>query len=104
MGWLDTTGQILDRCMDTFGEPITYTPKSGSPLETVGIFDNEYQAVDPNTGAIITSLEPVLGVKNANIGQTPRQDDTVLVRGKSYRVKEVQSDGSGGSRLFLHVI
>lgn len=104
MSWLEQTGAVLDSCMGAFGEDIEYTPSGGSPVSTVGIFDNEYQAIDPNTGAIVTSTGPILGVKNENLPQAPREEDTVAVRGQQYRVIQVQTDGQGGSKLLLHKI
>ena len=114
MSWLETCGLVLDNCLTTFGEDIVYTP-IGSPSDAVdakgkpavtmtGIFDDFYEGVDPNTGAIVTSQQPIVGIKDADLGQTPRQDDQVLIRGILYRVKEVQTDGQGGSRLYLHKI
>lgn len=102
MSWLETTGQVLGNCLTTFGEPITYIPKGQPAVVMTGIFDDLYESVDPNTGVIITSQQPVLGIRDVDLGQTPRQDDQVLVRGILYRVKEVQTDGQSGSKLYLH--
>lgn len=102
MAWRDQVDAVLETCVDTFGEPATYTPSGGSPVEVLGIYDDLYEAVDPQTGAIITSTQPVLGIKDDHLPDPPQQDDTVTVRGVTYRVKEVQTDGQGGSKLFLH--
>ncbi|OGQ23515.1 MAG: hypothetical protein A3I05_01095 [Deltaproteobacteria bacterium RIFCSPLOWO2_02_FULL_44_10] len=104
MTWLETTGFVLGHCLTTFGEDITYTPKGGAPVVMIGIFDDFYESVDPNTGAIITSQQPIVGIRDLDLGQTPRQDDRVFVRGILYRVKEVQTDGQGGSKLYLHKV
>jgi hypothetical protein len=104
VAWLDQAASVLDSCMDAFAEEIEYTPSGGSPVTTIGIFDNQYQAVDPETGAIITSTEPMLGVKDANLPRAPIAKDEVSVRGQDYRVIEVQKDGHGGSKLLLHKI
>ena len=104
MSWLNTCGLVLGNCLTTFGEDIVYTPKGQPAVNMTGIFDDLYESVDPNTNAIITSQQPIVGIKDADLGQTPRQDDQVFVRGILYRVKEVQTDGQGGSRLFLHKI
>ncbi len=94
----------MGNCLITFGEEITYTPKGKPAVVMTGIFDDLYESVDPNTGAIITSQQPILGIRDADLGQTPRQDDQVLVRSILYRVKEVQTDGQSGSKLFLHKV
>ena len=93
---------VLGACMTTFGEPVVYTPQGGVPIEISGIYDDLYEAVDPSTQAIVTSEQPILGIKNNTLPQVPRQGDTLTVRGQTYAVKEVQKDGQGGSRLFLH--
>ncbi len=102
MSWLGTTGLMLGNCLQSFGEEIIYTPKNKPAVTITGIFDDLYESVDPNTGAIITSQQPIVGIRDADVGQTPRQEDRVFVRGILYRVKEVQTDGQGGSKLYLH--
>ncbi len=104
MTWLETCGLVLGNCMTTFGEDIIYTPKGQPAVNMIGIFDGLYESVDPNTNTIVTSEQPIVGIRDSDLGQTPRQDDQVLARGVLYRVKEVQTDGQGGSKLYLHKI
>lgn len=104
MSWLETCGVVLGHCLTSFGEDIVYRPKNQAAVNMTGIFDELYEAVDPNTNAIVTSRQPILGIRDSDLGKTPRQDDQVFVRGILYRVKEVESDGQGGSRLYLHRI
>lgn len=104
MSWLETCGLVLGNCLTTFGEDVVYTPQGQPAVNMTGIFDELYEGVDPNTNAIITSRQPILGIRDSDLGLTPRQDDQVLVRGILYRVKEVETDGQGGSRLYLHKV
>ena len=104
MSWLTIPELILGNCLNVFGEAVVYTPSGLSSVSITGIFDNLYEVIDPNTGAIITATQPILGLRNSDLAQLPRQDDTLNVRGQDYRVKEVQVDGQGGSKLFLHEI
>lgn len=90
--------------MAAFGEDIEYTPSGESSVSAIAVFDNQYQAVDPDTGAIVTSTGPVIGVKDADLPRAPLEEDEVSVRGQSYRVIQVQKDGHGGSKLLLHKI
>lgn len=102
--WLDQAGSVLDACMNAFAEPVEYTPSGGSVTSTSGIFDNQSEFVDPDTGAIVTSSEPILGVKDANLPRAPLEEDTLVVRSQNYRVIQVIKDGHGGSKLRLHKI
>lgn len=106
MSWADMVDGVLVTCLSTFNEsvPAVYTPKGGLAVSLPGIFDGLYESVDPNTGAIVTSEQPILGIRDADLGQKPRQDDQVVVRGNTYRVNEVHTDGFGGSKLFLHKV
>lgn len=102
MNWPEITDSVLEVCESVFGEPVVYTPQGLDPINISGIYDDLYEAVDPNTNTIITSDQPVLGIRNAELGVTPRQGDQVNVRNTDFTVKEVQTDGQGGSKLFLH--
>ncbi len=104
MSWSETTGLALGNCLETFGEQIFYMPKAQPSVVMTGIFDDLYESVDPNTLSVITSQQPIVGIRDSDLGQTPRQDDQVLVRGILYRVKEVQTDGQSGSKLYLHKV
>ena len=102
MTWLETTDQVLGICEETFGEIVVYTPQGQDSISLNGIYDDLYEAVDPNSNTIITSDQPILGIRNSDLGVTPHQGDAVTVRGENFTVKEVQTDGQGGSKLFLH--
>ncbi len=108
MSWEDKTEKVLDICMNTFGVDtdglFTYVPKSGTSFDIRGIFDNEYQAVDPNTQAVVSSLVPNIGIKLSDLPQSPVNGDMVIVKDQKYRISEVQKDVHGGARLFLHKV
>ena len=48
--------------MRTFGEDMTFYPKSGGVLKIRAIFDNAYQAVDPDTQEIISANQSMIHV------------------------------------------
>lgn len=68
------------------------------PLE--GIYDENYAAVDPNTGASIISTKPVLIVREIDIpGGKSEDDDRIVIDEKKYCIEDDQPD-SGGMRKF----
>lgn len=93
---------VLAACQRVFGEPITWKPKAGGEYPTTGIFNEIYQSVDPDTGAIVQSYRPNLGVRLQDIPAEPVAGDKVVVRSVTYRVQECQPDGEGNLHLLLH--
>lgn len=94
---------MLRTTLNVFGEAITYTRGATSVPVRKAVFDANYQGVDPNTGAVITSTNPMLGVRLADLpGGEAREGDTVTRNGVTYRVIEQQKDSEGHARLILH--
>lgn len=109
MSWEDKTETLLSKCMSTFGVGedgcFDYFPKSGGVgFKVPGIFDKAYQAVDPNTQTVVSSLIPNLGIKLSDLPTAPVKGDQVVVEGVRYKINEVQKDVHGGARLFLHYV
>jgi hypothetical protein len=94
----------MESCKQAFGEEITYTPNGGSPVTLQAIVDMEFEQVDPQTGAIVSSNQPMIGVKDSDLEDTPAPGDTCTVRGQNYKVIERREDGQAGSRLILHLV
>ena len=92
----------MSKCRDTFGEPAIYTPVGGTAIEIDVIMDATFEAVDPNTGTIIISNQPKIGVKIDDLPGEPQKGDLVTVRGIDFRVIEKQTDGQAGTQLLLH--
>ena len=98
---------ILDAAKFAFGEhdeKVLYSPKRGGTYEIVGIFDNQYEQVDPDTEQVVAANQPVLGVKLADLPGEPERGDKVQIRGKWYRVIDSQEDGVAGASLLLHEV
>jgi hypothetical protein len=93
----------MEACEQTFGEEITYTPDGGSPVTIRAIVDMEFEQVDPATGAIVSSNQPMIGIKDSDLAATPAPGDTCIVRGTEYKVIERREDGQSGTRLMLHL-
>lgn len=93
---------VLDTCMGTFGEPITYRPKAGGVYQARGIFDNEGTVFDVDTEQYVSTTQPRLGINLNDFPVDPKQGDTVELRGISFKVQDKREDGQGGATLFLH--
>lgn len=100
--WRNLTDRIIKTTRDTFGETVTYKPKAGGSYQIKAIFDNEYQLVDPDTQATISTSQPVLGVRLRDLQAPPKRGDIVVVNGASYQIVENKDDSWGHSQLVLH--
>lgn len=95
---------ILDHSKCAFGEDVVYTPRGQQPINIRGIFDREFQQVDPDTEIVIASNTPMLGVKLADIPFKPKKGDKVKIRNIEYKLTDAQEDGQGGASLILHKV
>lgn len=102
MSWSALTDNLTKATVKTFGQPVTYQPLSLPAVSLMAIFDDKYQAVDPDSGAIITSTQPMLRVRIADLPRNPLQGDLVTISGVTYRVNDFEPDGGGGAMLLLH--
>jgi hypothetical protein len=100
--WQDRTKQVMQACLATFGETVTYTPDGLPAIEISAIFDQEFQQVDPSTGSLVVSTQPMIGVKEDDLPQKPSKGDRVSIRGIEYRVVDYQPDGQAACRLLLN--
>lgn len=102
--WADLTSNVADHCVSTFSEAVVFEPHDLTPVQIDAIFDNEFESIDPNTGATVISTQPMIGVKTAHLPRAPERGDTVQIRGQRYRVTEAQTDGQAMYRLMLNLI
>lgn len=95
----------MNCCIDVFGEKIQYFPRnSQSEYEMEAIFEESYTSVDTGGEVPVETRQPVLCVRNSEfsrLGIKARQDDIVIINGKTYRVVETQPDGWSETRLIL---
>lgn len=101
MDWAAAVGNVLDACGAVFGESVEYSYNGGAAISIRGVFDSAHIAVDPDTGASISTTDPLLGIKAADLPGKPTKSDTVTVHGIAYRVIDSQPDGQGGINLIL---
>jgi hypothetical protein len=80
----------------------TYNPVSGAAYSVNGIFDAAYKSVDPNSGATVSTTQPVFKMAAADIRSgDPVQGDTITIDGTEYRIRDPQPDGKGIIDLYL---
>ncbi len=96
--------RILKAATSTFGEAVVFYPKSGGVYKCQGIFDNEYQAIDPDTEQVISSNQPALGINLNDLPIELNIEDLVKIRGYEFRIVDKREDGQGGATLLLHKV
>lgn len=96
-------GPVHTAALAVFGQDVLYTPAGGGSSSTVrGVFRSSHRELDVTTGAVISSNQPVIGVRLADLPNgTANRDDRVTVGGVGYSVIEVQRDGEGMATLRL---
>lgn len=102
MGWAEMQDRMHQKTLAAFGQAITYMPVDGPEYAVAkAIFDKNFLAVDPNTGATVQSTNPMLKVRLADLQREPRKGDRVRVAGVLYRINEPQQDSEGGLMIEL---
>lgn len=105
MGWSALADRALRTALKTFRQddpPIYRRVGLADVILQDAIFDATYFAVDQNTGAEVSSRQPVMGVRTADLpADRNSETDRILVNGVVYRITDVQPDGEAGTTLFL---
>jgi hypothetical protein len=110
MDFTAAVNSVLGNVLAAFGEQVTYVPAVGAPYSVtpagnplLGVFDEAYQGVDPNTQTVISSTQPILLVRLSDLAAPAAKGDRVTVRGtRTFTVTKTEPDGRGGTLLFLH--
>ncbi|ONH52808.1 hypothetical protein SAMN04490182_4560 [Pseudomonas cedrina] len=115
MGWASMAQRMLGVSIRAFSEPTAALDPLGAvywlrdgvapgvPLAQA-VFDSAHVTVDPETGAPVSSNNPVLGVRVIDLPNEPTNRDRVQARGVLYKIHDVQSDGVAGVMLFLRKV
>ncbi len=113
MGWHDMADRMLGVAVRAFSAPLVelIPGGSGSPVVLVAVFDSSHIEVDPETGAPVSSNNPVLGVRMSDLPAPPIPgSDLIRVSGLSggmawangtYKINDAQPDGVAGATLYL---
>ena len=102
--FLDLADGIITNAVSSFGETVSYLPKSGGRHQLEGIFDNTFEQVDPDTEQVVATNQPILGLRNADLKFEIKKGDRVIVRGQKYRVVDSQEDGIAAVSVLLHKV
>ncbi len=101
---------MLRTCLKVFGLQVSYVRAGVSvPLSKV-VFDDNFVAIDPQTGAEVQSSGPMIGVRYSELpaGGAMSGDQVVVTgardatRNGTYRVISNQRDSEGRANLVLH--
>ena len=112
--WADLSGGLQDIGTRTFAHhsPIVFTPQVGTAVTfndptngdagPFAIFDPVYQLVELGEADVpLDSTAPALTVRLSDFPTAPKQDDTAVMDGTTYRAVSVQPDGQGGAVIVL---
>jgi hypothetical protein len=112
MGWASMAQRMLGVSIRTFSEPsasidpdgavywLTDGVAPGVPLAQA-VFDTAHVSVDPETGAPVSSQNPILGVRLIDLPNKPTNRDRVMARGELFTISDVQPDGVAGVTIIL---
>ena len=97
---------ILETATCVFGEDVQYLPRSTNSKHPIrAIFDEVFESVDADTETVISSNQPILGVKLSDFPKNKVfKGDCFLIRTIRYVVTDSQEDGQGGASIFLHKV
>ena len=97
----------LGRLTKTFGEPVRFEARDGRfrPFTTNGVYDDKFTFVDPETETLVSSNEPMVGIRMSDFPKPVEQGDLLYVASERlhYKVRDVLEDGQGGAVLALHL-
>lgn len=86
---------------EEFGITATLEAPGGSTASVVGVFDADYAAADPDTGADLSSVEPRFLGRTIDLAAAG-EGYALIAAGVRYAVWDNRPDGTGLSELLLH--
>lgn len=112
MGWGQMAQRMLGIAIRTFSEPSASIDPDGAVYWLTdgaapgvalaqAVFDSAHVTVDPETGAPVSSQNPILGVRLVDLPNKPTNRDLVRARGELYKIHDVQPDGVAGVTIIL---
>lgn len=108
--WESDVDAAMQECIATFGDgrnadgtgKVTYMHFNGGlTYDLDGIFEAASEQVSIENDVQVVSYQPVFSTRLALMRATPGRRDTLLIRGKTYRVVEPTFDGQGTVTLRL---
>lgn len=109
MGPVDFDKLVLGPCDAVFGETVLFeSALLGKKVTLSGIFDDGYRAIFPlgdlpgQSHTHITGSDARVGVRLSTFPVPPAQGDLLTIRGRVWRIREVQPDSHGGAHIELN--
>jgi hypothetical protein len=99
MSFKQLEAAIVNIGNQVFGEDVTYTPVSGSPVTIRGVFSHKWVEVSD-----VSTFKPTLIIALSDLSAPPKNGDTVVVETTTYRVMISQPDSFGGAILILQAV
>lgn len=108
MSFEELATDSLGICLSTLGVQVSYVPGGvvSNAYTLQAIFDRVHDEADPETGALITTTQPLAGVRRGDVPDfdllaDPTPSDELHYDGRKYRVEDTHEDGRGGLTLVL---
>lgn len=102
MSFKDAMDRLNKKSLSTFGEEAVYSGTGMSDTTLQVIFDNNFTAIDPQTGMEVMTTQPMIGIKLDDLPREPFRGDTISLNGISYKITEYHPDSEGMAKLLLH--
>ncbi len=101
MTWPAIVGRVNDRALATFGQTVVFHPPPAEPpgadLTVEAVYGAEFEAIDPDTGALVTADRPELRVRAADIPGVSNEGWRATVNGNPFDVYEIQGSADHGA-------
>jgi len=101
MSFLAKTDLMLGTLKRSLGEKMIYQHLDGGEVAITAVWNREHEIVDANTETIVSTVHPHIGVQLKDLIQPPKENDTVLFLGNTFRVIDVEEDGQGAAQIIL---
>lgn len=105
MSFADLTQTMSTVVFGVLGEPVTLLRENADPCIVTGLFKADHEIVDVSTGVAVSTMQPVLEVQAVDVPggvDGIEEGDHVEVQSMRYLIVDVQPDGHGTLKLFLH--
>ncbi len=86
--------------VDDFGTTASYTVQGGSPVNIIGIFDNEFIEVDSGGTVGVAIQQPRFLCRTSDVSSAAESDAKTIIA-VPYTIRIVQDDGTGMTTLVL---
>lgn len=95
--WERLTEKLMDSAERAFSEATTYTPLTADAFSIRAIFEPSFNLLDVQGDVQVSTVKPVFWFRGKDFeahGMTkPKKKDSILARGKTYSVEQVEPDG-----------